>query len=141
MRRILEAEEVEMRRRSVSSAMAPKPIGPYEQAIVAGGLLFTSGQIGIDPQTGKLVEGGIEAQAERVFKSLHAILEAAGSSPDQVIKVNIYLTDLGQFSTVNRVYERFFGAAPPARTTVQVSGLPMGAALEADLVARVAGEC
>lgn len=126
-----------MKRQIVSSSKAPAPIGPYQQGIVAGGFLFTSGQIGIDPCTGKLVQGGVEAEAERVFSSLLAILEAAGSSPEQVLKVNLYLKDLNDFSTVNRVYERFFGANPPARTTVQVSGLPMGAALEADLVAKV----
>lgn len=126
-----------MSRQKVSSSKAPAPIGPYEQGITAGGFLFTSGQIGIDPSTGRLVEGGVEAQAERVFRSLVAILEAAGVSPDHVIKVNLYLKDLKDFSTVNRIYERFFGASPPARTTLQVSGLPMGAALEADLVARV----
>jgi len=126
-----------MSRQIISSSKAPAPIGPYQQGISAGGFLFTSGQIGIDPSTGRLVQGGVEAQAERVFRSLLAILEAAGSSPEQVLKVNLYLKDLNDFSTVNRVYERFFGANPPARTTVQVSGLPMGAALEADLVAKV----
>ncbi|MEJ5374966.1 MAG: Rid family detoxifying hydrolase [bacterium] len=126
-----------MEKKVVKSSGAPSPIGPYEQAIVAGSLLFTSGQIGIDPHTGALVQGGVEAQAERVFKSLLAILEAAGSSPQDVLKVNLYLTDLKDFSSVNKIYERFFGSNPPARTTVQVSGLPMGAALEADLIARV----
>jgi 2-iminobutanoate/2-iminopropanoate deaminase len=126
-----------MSRQIISSSKAPAPIGPYQQGISAGGFLFTSGQIGIDPSTGRLVQGGVEAQAERVFRSLLAILQEAGSSAEQVIKVNIYLKDLNDFSTVNRIYERFFGANPPARTTVQVSGLPMGAALEADLVAKV----
>ncbi len=126
-----------MEKKVVKSSGAPSPIGPYEQGIVAGALLFTSGQIGIDPQTGALVQGGVEAQAERVFKSLLAILDAAGSSPQDVLKVNLYLTDLKDFSSVNKIYERFFGSNPPARTTVQVSGLPMGAALEADLIAKV----
>lgn len=121
----------------VSSSKAPAPIGPYEQGISAGSFLFTSGQIGIDPCTGRLVEGGVQEQAERVFRSLLAIVEAAGSSPQQVLKVNLYLKDLNDFSTINRIYERYFGASPPARTTVQVSELPMGAALEADLVAKV----
>ncbi len=115
-----------MTRQIVSSSKAPAPIGPYKQGIAAGGFVFTSGQIGIDPSTGKLVQGGVEAEAERVFSSLLAILEAAGSSAEQVLKVNLYLKDLNDFSKVNRIYERFFGANPPARTTVQVSGLPLG---------------
>ncbi|MGQ9859061.1 MAG: Rid family detoxifying hydrolase [Thermodesulfobacteriota bacterium] len=126
-----------MNRKVVSSPKAPVPIGPYEQGIVMDGLLFTSGQIGVDPATGRLVEGGVEMQAETVFRSLLAILEEAGSSPQHVLKVNLYLRNLEDFSKVNEIYRRFFGDKPPARTTVEVSGLPMGAAMEADLVARV----
>ncbi len=126
-----------MSRQVVSSPKAPTPIGPYVQGILAGELLFTSGQIGIDPRSGQLVQGGVQAEAEQVFKSLLAILEAAGSCPEQVLKVNLYLRNLEDFPLVNEIYKRFFGASPPARTTVQVSGLPMGATLEADLVAKV----
>lgn len=126
-----------MSKKVVFSPKAPAPIGPYEQGIVMDGLLFTSGQIGVDPATGRLVEGGVEMQAETVFRSLLAILEAAGSSPQYVLKVNLYLRNLDDFSKVNEIYRRFFGDKSPARTTVEVSGLPMGAAIEADLVARV----
>lgn len=126
-----------MEPKAIFTPNAPSPIGPYQQAIVIGELLFTSGQIGIDPFTGKLVSGGIEKQAERVFQSLCAILEEAGSSPAHVVKVNIFLVDLGDFGLVNGIYQRFFGEAKPARTTIQVSGLPMGALIEADLVAAI----
>ncbi len=128
-----------MEPKAIFTSKAPSPIGPYQQAIVFGDLLFTSGQIGIDPSTGKLVPGGVEKEAERIFESLLAILKEAGSSPHQVIKVNIFLVDLGHFSLVNKIYENFLGDARPARTTVQVAGLPMGAAIEVDLIARVPG--
>lgn len=129
-----------MERKTISTSLAPRPIGPYEQAVVVGGLVFTSGQIGLDPETGKLVEGGTEAQAERAFESICAILDAAGSSPEDVIKATLYLTDLKDFPKVNAIYERFFGKAKPARTTVQVAALPMGASIEADVVARIPQE-
>lgn len=130
-------EVTAMEPKGIFTPKAPSPIGPYQQAIVVGDLLFTSGQIGIDPSTGKLVPGGVEREAERIFQSLSAILEEAGSSPAQVIKVNIFLVDLGHFSLVNSIYEKFLGDSRPARTTVQVAGLPMGAAIEVDLVARI----
>ena len=115
---------------------APSAIGPYSQAIAASGLVFVAGQIPIDPATGSLVEGGIEAQTDRVLRNIQAIVEAAGSSMDRVVKTTVYLADLSEFEAMNKVYGRFFeGGEPPARATVQVSRLPKGAAVEIDAVA------
>jgi len=122
-------------RRIIASAGAPAAIGPYSQAVSAGGLVFVSGQIPLDPATGLLVEGGIAAQTERVLSSLRAVLEAAGSGLDRVVKTTVFLTDLGAFAEVNEVYARFFAAAPPARATVQVAALPRGAGIEIEAVA------
>jgi 2-iminobutanoate/2-iminopropanoate deaminase len=123
-------------KRVVSASAAPTPVGPYSQAIVSGGLVFASGQIPIDPASGKLVEGEIEAQAERVLDNLRAVLEAAGSSLDHVVRASVYLVDLSVFPRVNAVYARYFTADPkPARTTVQVAALPLGARVEIDAIA------
>src|SRR5262245_42390818 len=122
---------------AVHSEGAPRAIGPYSQAIVAGGFAFTSGQIPIDPLTGKLVEGGIEAETRRVLDNLASVLAAAGTSLSHVVKATIYLTALSNFSTVNAVYAGYFPADPPARSTVQVAALPLGASVEIDLVAVV----
>jgi 2-iminobutanoate/2-iminopropanoate deaminase len=130
-------EEGAMERRVVRTEAAPQPIGPYEQAVVMGNLVFTSGQIGLDPATGALVPGGVEEEAKRAFRSLCAVLEAAGSSPREVIKTTLYLKDLSAFGRINEIYETFFGEAKPARTTVEVSALPKGAAIEAEAVGRV----
>jgi 2-iminobutanoate/2-iminopropanoate deaminase len=119
----------------VATPGAPAAIGPYSQAIRAGGLVFVSGQIPLDPATGQLVVGGIAAQAARVLDSLQAVLEAAGSGLDRVVRTTIYLTDLGGFAAVNEVYARYFPDAPPARATVQVAALPRGAGIEIDAVA------
>lgn len=121
--------------RPVHSDDAPKAIGPYSQAVVAGGFVFASGQIALDPATGQLVAGGIDAQARRVFANLAAVLAAAGSSLQRAVKVTVYLTDLAHFGTVNAIYEEAFGGARPARSTVQVAALPRGAAIEVDVVA------
>jgi 2-iminobutanoate/2-iminopropanoate deaminase len=121
----------------VRTDKAPLPIGPYEQAVVVGNIVFTSGQIGLDPSTGELVPGGVEAEAGRVFESLSHILDSAGSSAKRVIKTTLYLRDLAAFSKVNEIYESFFGEVKPARTTVQVSALPRGAAIEVDAVGLV----
>ncbi len=118
----------------IRTGKAPLPIGPYEQAVVVGNLVFTSGQIGLDPATGELVPGEVEAEARRAFESLCHILEASGSSARRVVKTTLYLRDLAAFAKVNETYESFFGEAKPARTTVQVSGLPRGAAIEVDAV-------
>jgi 2-iminobutanoate/2-iminopropanoate deaminase len=116
---------------------APKPFAgaPYNQAVRAGGFVFCAGQVGFDPASGKLVDGGIEAQARRVMQNLAAVLEAAGSGLDRVVKTTIFVADLGDFAAVNEVYGSFFPEAPPARSTVQVAGLPAGALVEIEAVA------
>ena len=124
-----------MPRRAVRTTGAPAAIGPYSQAVRAGSLLFVSGQIPLDPATGALVDGDVTAQTHRVMQSLGAILEAAGSGFDQVVRTTIYLTDLGAFSRVNEVYGSYFDAPAPARATVEVAALPKGAAIEIDAVA------
>lgn len=124
--------------REVRSDGAPAPLGPYVQAVAHGRLLFVSGQIPLDPKTGKLVEGGIETQAERVIENLRAVLEAGGSSLARVLRTTIYLTDLSLFPRVNRVYGRHFVGDPrPARVTIQAAALPLGAQIEIDAVAAV----
>ncbi len=117
---------------------APRAIGPYSQAVVAGGLLFCSGQIALDPVSGELVGAGdVRAEAERVMANLAAVLAAAGSSFARVVRTTIYLTDMADFAAVNEVYGRRFVAEPPARATVAVAGLPRGARVEIDAVALV----
>ena len=124
-----------MRREVVSTEKAPRAIGPYEQAIKFSGFLFTSGQIALDPTTGKLIEGDISAQTRRVLENLKAVLEAGDSSLDRVVKATVYLTDLATFSKMNEVYAEFLGHVKPARSTVGVAALPLGASVEIDLVA------
>lgn len=120
----------------VRSAGAPAPIGPYVQAVAVGELVFASGQIPLDPETGELVDGEIEAQTERVLANLGAVLEAAGSSLAKVVRTTVYLTDLALFARMNAVYARHLTGVPaPARSTVQVAALPRGAAVEIDAVA------
>lgn len=124
-----------MPKQVISTAMAPKAIGPYSQAIVAGNLVFTSGQIPLDPSTQQMVEGDVRAQAERVMENLAAVLEAAGASFESVVKATIFLVDLNDFAAVNEIYGKRFPRNPPARSTVQVAALPKGARLEIELVA------
>jgi 2-iminobutanoate/2-iminopropanoate deaminase len=119
----------------VATDGAPAAIGPYSQAIVANGLIFTAGQIPLDPETMKLVEGDITAQSERVLQNLAAVLAGAGSSFDLVVKTTCFLADLNDFAAFNAVYGRFLGNNPPARSTVQVAKLPMGALVEVECVA------
>jgi len=119
----------------IHSDDAPKAIGPYSQAIQAGNLIFTSGQVSLDPATGELVLGDFEAQARRVFANLRAVLAAAGAGFSDVVKATVYVTDLANFGALNAIYAEAFGDHKPARTTVQVSALPKGAALEIDLIA------
>jgi len=126
-----------MTRRAVSTTGAPAAIGPYSQGIVADGLLFCAGQAALDPATGNLVEGGIEPETERVMANLSAVLDAAGASWADVVKTTIFLVDLADFATVNAIYGRFVGDPPPARSTVGVAGLPKGARVEIEAVARL----
>jgi len=114
---------------------APRPIGPYVQAIRIGNLVFTAGQIPLDPETGQLVAGGIAEQTERVLENLKAVLEAAGSSLDRVVRTTCFLANLDDFAQFNQVYSRYFGANPPPRTTVQAARLPAGALVEIDCIA------
>ena len=122
-------------KKHITSADAPKPIGPYSQAVVAGGLMFVSGQISIDPKTDKLVEGGIEAQTEQVLQNLLAILKEAKMGPENVVKTTVFLSDMADFPKMNEVYAKYLGKQPPARSTVQAAGLPRGVKVEIDLVA------
>ncbi len=122
-------------KQTVHSEKAPKPVGPYSPAVIAGEFVWTSGQLGIDPKTGELVPGGIEAEVEQALKNLAAVLEVAGSGLDRVIKTLIFITDMNQFARVNAVYARYFQEPYPARSTVQVSALPKGAMVEIEAVA------
>jgi 2-iminobutanoate/2-iminopropanoate deaminase len=124
-----------MTREAVRTSAAPKAIGPYEQAIKINGFIYTAGQIGLDPKTGKLVEGGITTQTRQVLENLKAVLEAAGSSMDQVIKATVFLKNMSDFDAMNEVYEDYLGHARPARSTVGVAELPKDAVIEIDLVA------
>jgi len=119
----------------VLTGAAPRPIGPYSQAVRFGNLLFVSGQVALDPATGRLVEGGIREQAERVLENIRAILEAAGFSLGDVVWVLVLLKDLSMYREFNEVYSRYFGEEPPARAAVGVSDLPAGALVEVTLVA------
>ena len=122
-------------RKVVQTGNAPEAIGAYSQAIVADGMVWISGQIGLDPATGTMVPGGVEAEARRLMKNLEAILEAAGSGFDRVVRATIYLADLEDFAAVNEIYGGCFGEAPPSRACVQVSRLPRDARVEVDAVA------
>jgi len=124
-----------MSKQSISSDLAPRAIGPYSQAVRAGGWLFCSGQIPLDPVSGELVSGGISEQTEQVMANLREVLKAAGLGFDQVVKTTIYLADLADFAVVNGIYGRFFPDCPPARATVQVAALPKGARVEIDAIA------
>ena len=119
----------------VSTSNAPEAIGPYSQAVIVGDLVYTAGQIPLDPATMKLVDGDVAVQTERVFENLIAILDAAGASLDKVVKTTVYLTDMADFPEMNVVYAKFFGDHKPARATVQVAGLPMGVSVEIDAIA------
>lgn len=121
----------------VNTADAPVAIGPYSQATIANGFLFSAGQIALDPATGQLIEGDIDAQTERVMKNLQAVIDSAGVSWNEVVKTTVYLHDMAHFPRVNDIYGRWIGEARPARSTVQVTALPRGALVEVDLVATV----
>jgi 2-iminobutanoate/2-iminopropanoate deaminase len=121
----------------IATDQAPKAIGPYSQAIRVGDVIYTSGQIALDPATGALVEGDFAAQAHRVFENLKAVLTAGGTGFSNVIKATVYLTDLANFVTLNEIYASYFGGTKPARTTVGVAQLPKGGLVEIDLIALV----
>jgi 2-iminobutanoate/2-iminopropanoate deaminase len=120
-----------------STPAAPKAIGPYSQAVRSGSLLFTSGQLPLDPATGRLVGGGIAEQTRQVMANLQAILTAAETDWARVVKVTVFMTDLAQFAEFNRTYAAHFASSPPARSTVQVAALPLGAGIEIEMVAEL----
>jgi 2-iminobutanoate/2-iminopropanoate deaminase len=124
-----------MSRQAISSGGAPAAIGPYSQAIRSGDLVFCSGQLGLDPISGELV-AGVEAQAERALRNLQTVLDAAGLGFDDVVKTTIFLADMADFGAVNAVYATFMPDPPPARSTVQVAGLPKGGLVEIEAIAR-----
>lgn len=122
-------------RQAVSTPSAPAAIGPYSQAIKAGSLLFVSGQIPIDPATGNMVDGDVGAQTHRVFQNITAILEAAGTTLDDVVRTTVYLADMNDFGAMNAVYATYFSSPAPARATVQAARLPKDARVEIDVIA------
>lgn len=124
-----------MTRKVVTTGRAPKAVGPYSLAIQTEGLVFTSGQIGVDPATGLLVEGGIRDQTRQVMENLKCVLEAAGSDLSRVVKATVFLADINEFSEFNQVYGPYFTSDPPARSTFQVSALPLGAGVEIEVIA------
>jgi len=127
-----------MSARTISTDKAPKAIGPYSQGIAASGFLFLSGQVPLDPVTGDLVQGTVREEVTRVMENLKAVLEAAGSGLDRVVRTTVFLTDLKDFAAMNEVYAGYFGAHRPARSTVQVAALPKGARVEIDAIAALA---
>lgn len=122
-------------RQKIQTAAAPQAIGPYSQAISANGFVYASGQIPIDPATGQFVSGGIAEQTEQVLRNLSAVLEAAGSGLDRIVKTTVFLADMEEFAAMNEVYGRFFSSEPPARATVQAARLPRDARVEIDAIA------
>ena len=126
-------------KRIIRTEDAPKAIGPYSQAVVAGGFVFASGQIPTDPATGQFVEGGVSEQTEQVLRNLSKVLEAAGTGLERVVKTTVFLADMDDFAAMNEVYARFFKENPPARSTVQAARLPRDARVEIDVIA-LAGE-
>lgn len=126
-----------MTRNAIATKSAPPAIGPYSQAIASGNLLFVSGQIGLDPEKGKLVDGGIAEQTQQVFRNLTAILTAAGTGFERVVKTTVYLIDIADFRQVNEIYATFFPAPPPARSAIAVRELPLGAEIEIEVIAQI----
>jgi 2-iminobutanoate/2-iminopropanoate deaminase len=124
-------------RKTVSTAAAPKAIGPYSQAVIHNGLAFLSGQIPLDPATNQIVEGDITAQTHRVLQNLKAVLEACGASLASVLKTTVYLSDMADFPKMNETYGSYFGDQPPARSTVQAARLPRDVAVEIDVIAAI----
>ncbi len=124
-----------MPKKHVATKHAPTPIGPYSQGVIAGGLLFVSGQIPIDPATDKLIQGDIKVQTEQVLKNILAVLKEAKMGPENVVKASVFLADLADFPQMNEVYEKYLGKEPPARSTIQAAALPKGARIEIDVIA------
>jgi len=124
-------------RKVISTERAPGAVGPYSQAIVAGGFVWCSGQIPLDPATGQLIQGEIEEETRQVLNNLRAVLDAAGSNMDRVVRATVYLADLNDFERVNAVYAESFGEQPPARVCIEACGLPKGARVEIDAIAEV----
>lgn len=127
-------------KRVISSPGAPAAVGPYSQAVRAGDFVFCSGQIPVDPATGELVSGGVGAQTERCIQNLMAVAAGAGATLADVVKTTVFLTDLGAFQEMNGVYSRYFGPEYPARSTIQVAGLPKGASVEIEAVIALSGK-
>jgi 2-iminobutanoate/2-iminopropanoate deaminase len=126
-----------MTNKQIATDKAPAALGPYSQAIAAGGFLFASGQVPINPATGELAEGGIEAQAKQVFENLGEVLAAAGAGFGDVVKTTVFLTDLANFATVNEIYAQYFVQPYPGRSCVQIAALPKGSLLEIELIAKL----
>lgn len=126
-----------MSKEPVRTANAPQPFqgAPYSQGIVSGDLVFVSGQVGVDPESGQVVDGGIREQTERALRNIQAVLEEAGSGMDRLVKTTIFLVDFGQFAEMNEVYARHVGETPPARATVEIKSLPAGALIEIEAIA------
>jgi 2-iminobutanoate/2-iminopropanoate deaminase len=122
-------------REIITAEKGPKAIGPYSQAVKANGFIFTAGQVALDPVTGQMAQGGIAAEAARVLENLKAVVEAAGSSLGQAVKVTVYLKDMNDFAAMNEVYARYFPENPPARSTIEAARLPRDARVEMDLIA------
>jgi 2-iminobutanoate/2-iminopropanoate deaminase len=131
------AQKPETARRRAVTLPGTQPNGLFSPAIVAGDLVFTSGQIGVDPKTGQIVEGGVQAQTEQVFRNLTAALEAAGSSTEHILKATVFLADMADYNTMNELYRKHFKGDPPARTTIQVAALPRNARIEIEAIAIV----
>lgn len=143
MRSLFEPQEKEVSqtvRQIVETEKAPRAIGPYSQAVIAGGFIFASGQIPLDPQTGEFVAGGVAEQTEQVMRNLTAVLEAAGSSLERVVKTTVFLADMNDFALMNEVYGRYFSDQPPARATVEAARLPRDARVEIEVIALVGKE-
>lgn len=124
-----------MQKETIATENAPAAVGPYSQAIAIGDLVYTAGQVALNKDTGKIVEGGVQAQAEQALSNLKAVLEAAGSSLELVVKTTVFLQDMGDYAAVNEIYGRYFGGSAPARSAVAVAALPLGALIEIEAVA------
>lgn len=125
-----------MKKTLISTPDAPQAIGPYSQAVEREGIVYCSGQIGLDPASGKLVEGGVRAETRQALSNLVAVLRAAGCTPQDVVKTTVYLANLADFAAMNEVYATIFGVEPPARSTIQAAALPRGAQVEIDAIAK-----